>query len=88
MIVGVAVKTDRKLWTLPRPYRHHNVLRMIFASHEARNYETEQEGFVDSDGNFLTRIEAMQVAINNGQLNRRPGSNKYQGPELFSEDQW
>lgn len=40
------------------------------------------QGFVDSKGNFLTREEAREIALDNGQLNK-----KHEG-ELYSEDLW
>lgn len=82
-IVGVAVRYNEQTFSLPAPNRHHNVLYMI-----GKISGSHEEGFVLDDGTFIGRIGAMQLAKDNGQLNRREGENYYQGPELFSEDLW
>jgi hypothetical protein len=82
-IVGVAVLYNGQIFSLPAPNRHHNVL--MTTSGFNRPYE---EGFILDDGTYIDRIGAMQLAKDNGQLNRRSGENFYQGPELFSEDLW
>lgn len=87
-IVQVAIRTDDRIWTLPKPNRHSDVMREIYGSGVTRNYETEKQGFLDSEGNFLNRIEAMRIAEANDQLSRKPGAGYYQGSELFSEDLW
>lgn len=43
----------------------------------------EEQGFVTSEGRWVDRKEAMQLAIDAGQLEYRE-----QFPELFSEDLW
>ena len=83
-ITHVAVKTDEKLWMLPPPNRHHNVLHLIYRYGVKRNYETEEQGFADNTGKFLSREDAFVLAKTNGQLKR--GTTGYQGDELFSED--
>jgi len=88
-ITHVAIKTDDKIWSLPKPNRHHNVLRMINNLFVDRNYETEVQGFLDSNGRFLNRKDAFILAESNGQLDRsNHGDNCYNGNELFSEDLW
>lgn len=82
-IVGVAIIYNNVLYTLPAPNRHHNVIRLIGGI-----YGPSKEGFIDNEGNFLNRTEAMLLAEKNMQLNRRVGSEYYQGPELYSEDLW
>lgn len=83
MIVHVAIKYKDKIYFLPHPNRHHNVIRMIGGMDGPH-----KEGFLDSDGKFLNRTEAMLVAVECGQLRRREDAQFYQGPELFSEDLW
>lgn len=82
-IIGVAVIYNGTLYSLPAPNRHHNVIRSIGGI-----YGSSKEGFIDDESKFLTRTEAMLLAKQNGQLNRREGVEYYQGPELFSEDLW
>jgi hypothetical protein len=82
-ITGVAIKYNNTVYALPKPNRHHNVIHSIediSGPHE--------EGFILDDGTFLGRRAAMQLAKENGQLNRRSGENFYQGPDLYSEDLW
>lgn len=82
-IVGVAVKHNGKIYSLPEPNRHHHVLRMIGGI-----YGPHEEGFILDDGVFIGRRLAMCLARDNGQLKRREGSQFYQGPDLYSEDLW
>lgn len=82
-IVGVAVLYEGEIFSLLAPNRHHHVLRMIGGI-----YGPHEEGFILDDGTYIGRTDAMQLAKDNGQLNRRKGENYYQGPELFSEDLW
>lgn len=82
-IVGVAVKYNGQIYSLPEPNRHHNVLRMI-----GPIYGEHEEGFILDDGVFIGRRLAMRLARDNGQLKRREGTQFYQGPALYSEDLW
>jgi ethanolamine utilization microcompartment shell protein EutL len=80
-ITHVALKDGNKIYSLPAPNRHHNVIGMIGGTHGQ-----EVQGFLDANGVFLNRKQAFVVAQMTGQLNRQPFG--YQGPELFSEDLW
>lgn len=82
-ITGVAIFYNETLYTLPKPNRHHDVIRMIGGI-----YGNHIEGFVDSDGNFLNRRAAMKRAIATGQFKRPTNPKLYQGEDLFSEDLW
>ena len=82
MITHVAIIRDGIIYSLPKPNRHHN----IFAIMPPLDEDGDIEGFIDNNGKFLNRDEAYMVAINFGQINRRPGG--YNGPKLFSEDLW
>lgn len=74
-IVGVAYRFPESaggtVWSAPAPARH------------CCPGGTTQ-GFVLSDGTFVDRFEALEIARSNGQLKRKTG------PEdmLFSEDLW
>ncbi len=87
-IVGVAIKNAGKVWSLPKPNRHHNVIRHIVEVTGNGIKCSDVHGFITDDGVFLNRCEAMVLARVNGQLNRRPGAQFYQGPDLYSEDLW
>lgn len=53
----------------------------------------KQQGFIDEDGNFLTRIEAGEVAFKSGQIKNNPKGNTicseriwHYGPCDYSDD--
>jgi hypothetical protein len=85
-ITHVAVVYNGTTYSLPPPNRHAQVLWLINETNE-HNYPNE-EGFLDSEGKFLNRKEAMKIAVASGQLRRREGAQYYQGPDLYSEDLW
>ena len=82
-IVGVAIKYNGTVYMLPKPNRHHHVIRMIGGIRGA-----DTQGFYDFRGDFLDRKQAYIRAIATGQLKRDPSPLKYQGDQLFSEDLW
>lgn len=45
-----------------------------------------EQGFVDQQGNFLTRTEAWKIAKANNQIIRRVGGDSIDGGTLFSEN--
>lgn len=61
--------------------RHHNCYRTIAIIDKNSVYKgyDSQQGFLTSKDRFLTRSEAMELAIKTGQTNRTEG-------ELYSED--
>lgn len=81
MIVEAAIKQDGKVWTLPPPARHHDLIKLIIE--ETGEMVTGEQGFVDDHGNFLNQVQAGQEAIGSGQLEKLP-----RPPRLFSEDLW
>lgn len=86
-ITHVAIQYAGKTYSLPAPNRHHHVIRMIAKENGVGINGPDVQGFLDSDGNFLTRLEAMKLAKENGQFSRNPDDG-YQGDELYSEDIW
>lgn len=85
-ITHVAIKYDGKIYSLPEPNRHHHVIRMIGEQNGVGIKGPDVQGFLDEHGRFLGRRVAFAIALQTGQLNRRPGG--YNGNELFSEDLW
>jgi hypothetical protein len=85
-ITHVAIKYDGKVYSLPKPNRHHNVIRMIAKENGVGIKGADLQGFLDDQGTFLNRRKAYALACVNGQLSRRPDG--YQGLELYSEDLW
>jgi hypothetical protein len=81
LITHVAIKYDGKIWALPKPNRHHHIVRMIGGTNGP-----DTQGFLDDKEVFLNRREAYELAIRTGQIARCEGG--YTGNELFSEDLW
>lgn len=85
-ITHVAVRRNGRTYSLPAPNRHHDVLWSI------PKWDTKEErdiqGFLDDQGNFLTRSEAFVLATQTGQINRRKHEGSYDGTDLYSEDLW
>lgn len=97
MIVAAAIRFGDLVCHVPKPGRHHNVLRALrkyFGSRTDASYEREVQGFITDRGEFLGRREAYAHAIECGQGTPRRasmialGSITYDGQELFSEDLW
>lgn len=85
-IVAVAIQYDGKVYSLPKPNRHHHVIRAIAAENGEGIHGPDVQGFLDEAGKFLNRREAYILATNTCQINRRPGG--YNGTDLYSEDLW
>jgi len=84
-IVRAAIKYQGQVYSLPAPHRHHHIISSI------PDYDgtlEDSQGFVDANGKYLERGEAYQLAVSSGQIRRNPGTEEYQGTELFSEDLW
>lgn len=79
-ITHVAIRYAGKTYSLPKPNRHHHVIRMIGGISGP-----DIQGFLDDSGVFLNRADALEVALRAGQVldidNVRAG-------RLFSEDLW
>jgi hypothetical protein len=86
-ITHVAIRFQGKTWSLPRPNRHHDVIRHIAEQTGVRTVDArgEDQGFLDASGRYLTRKEALVNAQANGQmLADRPILNR----QLYSENLW
>lgn len=87
-IAHVAIMFEGKVYSLPRPKRHHDVIALIYnelgrtggRQHAIRG----EQGFLSDDGRFLDRKEALIVAKNANQLIRKTSPDYL----LFSEDLW
>lgn len=69
-------------YTMPAPARHHHILHSMPPLNPV--VPPEAQGFLTSTGRFVTRKEAMGIAVSAGQV---PAS-KVTAPDLFSEDLW
>lgn len=87
-----------RIWTLPRPARHCDI---SLAMHQAGLtgfledgettfgvLNTRDQGFLSSDGRFVRRAEAWQIAVRAGQCRPEEMYHKRDGGHLFSEDIW
>jgi len=82
-----AIQTDEgNIFSVARPGRHHDVIREIRESGYKGAVGGERQGFVLSDGRFVTRKEALQVAIETKQVEYYMCHAPMVG--LFSEDIW
>ena len=84
-VATAALRSDALILSMRRPARHHTILQhhriigMPFV-------EMAEQGFLLSDGTFVSREEALKVALNAGQLTM---ANKVGNRNiLFSEDLW
>ena len=72
-----------KVFTLPRPNRHWQVLQMMLEQHIVKPPYSKGQGFVLSDDRFVSREEAADIAIAAGQITQLKHP-----PKLYSEDLW
>jgi len=79
-ITHVAILYDGKVHSLPSPNRHHHVIGLIGGI-----YGPDKQGFLDNNGEFLDRKQALAVALNAGQV-KNPDN--IRAGQLFSEDIW
>jgi len=76
------IDTD-KLWSAPRPARHHNLIHTIFKEIGRTVGSKHVQGFLTTTGRFVDRHEAFKIAKEVGQL-----SPDDKGDTLISEDLW
>ena len=79
-IVAAAIQCRGLTLSLPRPAGHGEVMALSVGG----NYRADVQGFLTSDGRFVTRVEAMKIAHRAKQAFREP----QRSHELFSEDLW
>ncbi len=82
MIIAVAIRTEQDTYELPSPWRHHDVIQMLAGMGHVTPITGEQ-GFIDDQRGFVTREEAAQIALDQGQV-----KSLHAPPNLFSEDLW
>lgn len=87
-ITHVAIKYRGKTYSLPAPNRHGHVIGVIADENGVGIRGEDIQGFLDSNGYFLNRSEAYELALENKQLKRDPDPKFYQGTDLYSEDLW
>lgn len=85
MILGVAIEYDGVVHTLPAPNRHHHVIREIAKMNGVGIRGPDRQGFYTATDKFLTRPQALAVALACGQV---ANPKNIRSGELFSEDLW
>lgn len=87
MITHVAIRFHGKIYSLPAPNRHHNIIWDMVAKGQSSPgmWDGSEQGFLDENGKFYNRVEALEHAIQNNQL-KNP--NDIRAGRLFSEDVW
>lgn len=80
MIVAAAIRVNGLILSLPRPYRHHDIIK--HAADLGIEEVLSDQGFLTSDGEYVDRKVGKAIAIEAGQkfLAERH--------QLFSEDLW
>ena len=82
MIKCAAIKTpDGKIVSLPKPNRHHDIIRIIFESDGNYDHNSIQ-GFLTIDDKFVDRIKALKIALESKQIQKTNFN------QLYSEDLW
>lgn len=80
MILQAAIFYQGTIYTLAKPARHHTILHRF----DEVELKYGVQGFLNDDGRFVNRIEAADIAIREGQIDKL----KFQPDTLFSEDLW
>lgn len=87
-ITHVAIRFQGVVHSLPAPNRHHDVIRKIAETNPEIKYvdaHGEDQGFLDEDGFYLNRRQALVNAkFNNQMRSDRPIWHN----ELYSENVW
>lgn len=86
-ITHVAIRFQGKLYSLPAPNRHHDVIRLIASESGLSHVDArdDDQGFLDSSGRYLRRKPALRVAREAGQLR---ADREIIGGRLYSENLW
>jgi len=83
-IIGVAIKRDGLVYSLDAPNRHGDVIvKMVEFGVPKPVTKDAIQGFIGLNGEFLDRLEALEIVKANGQ-NIRP----LERSQLYSEDIW
>lgn len=84
-IIAAAIRLEGRVWSVPQPGRHHDVIRLIYEETGNRVPGTAIQGFLTSEGEFVNRYQAHRIVELAGQPCKRRVS---YGSELYSEDVW
>jgi hypothetical protein len=82
-ITHVAIMQQDRIYSLPKPNRHADVIRMMIVEHGMEGPMTGIQGFLTEIGGFMNRKDAAKLAVDTRQV-----KNLSVEGELFSEDLW
>lgn len=82
-IVAAAIRQGSMVCSVPKPGRHHDVIREMARAGIPIPINGEQ-GFLTSEGQFVGRKQAKHIATLAGQILSKHGN----ANQLFSEDVW
>lgn len=83
-VVRAAIKLGDRVFHVPRPGRHHDVIRSMVERHGVKPPVCGVQGFMLDDHTFVDRMDALRVALAAGQVERHKAS----AMGLYSEDVW
>jgi hypothetical protein len=88
MITHVAIRFQGKVYSLPPPNRHHDVIRLIVEQTGAKTVDSrrDDQGFLIDGEQYARRKPALAHALKHGQC--KPGATGPKLGELYSEDLW
>jgi hypothetical protein len=86
-ITHVAIRFQGRVFSLPSPNRHHDIIRLIVEETGVKSVDTDEddEGFLDASGRYLNRKQALVSAKLHGQIK---DESKVRARMLTSEDVW
>lgn len=83
-LVRAALLYKGKIWSVPAPGRHHNVIQLMAGAGLGPEAQRDQ-GFLTDIGRFVDRREGLCIAEAANQIIRRTGN---ADDKLYSEDLW
>jgi len=88
-ITHVAIRVDGVVWSLPKPFRHHNIIRLVCDLTGTKFVDCSEsrgdQGFLDANGVYLDRKAALARAL---ALKQVKDEDDIRAGMLFSEDLW
>ena len=84
MITAVAIKVNDKIYSLPRPARHADIVEFFCIKWN----DPKVEGFLDDDNVFVDRVDAMKIAKRCNQPLIDFWNDLNTATELYSENLW
>jgi len=87
-VTHVAIKVRDEVYSLPAPNRHYHVIRHMVNELGFSTPIIGVQGFLLENGTFVTRKEAMEIAVANGQYDKWHQLVTGKRKLLYSEDLW